>query len=314
MCAIIGVAVHEGIGAYGNAANPVTLTKLVVANNDVWGIMVNVTKASILMQYLRIFSGRGICGLCYGLLCLLLPAACWTILGGTLRCRPVIKLWNPHLPGHCFSAHVYWQSVAGTDIGLDFLILVLPMPAIGSLHLAPNQKFSMLLVFLLGFFVCAVSVVRLAVVTATSNGGNFVVSGVWAIILSVVEANVGIMCASLLALRPLIVKVFPRLIEETAVPRHSMRLTAIETAPAWPSDNATVTTTSRSVSSRKQLSLGSTLSTSRCLSWPPFSVSGDVGAERADEMRQPQSAETSRGKVISCTNMLQLDGGGNEPA
>ncbi|KAK3712108.1 hypothetical protein LTR37_009199 [Vermiconidia calcicola] len=228
MTAMIGVEVHHGVGAYDKDMPASTVAELVVANNNLWILIVNITKASILVQYLRIFSSRTIRLCCCAILLILLPAACWGIFGGTFLCSPTAKLWKPELPGHCKSARNYWYSVAGMNIGLDFITLLLPLPAIHGLHLPRKQKFALLFVFLLGFFVCIVSVARVVTVRIAAAKGDYVASGVWAIIWSAVEANVGIMCASLLAVKPLIVHLFPKLMEETEPPRHSMKLPMIE--------------------------------------------------------------------------------------
>jgi hypothetical protein len=278
MTAIIGVQVHQGIGVYDKDVPESMVAKLVVVNNNLWITLVNITKASILIQYLRVFSSRILRRLCLVLMVLLLPAASWGIFGGTFLCSPTAKLWNPHLPGHCMSARDYWYSVAGIDIGLDFLVLFLPIPAISGLYLPRKQKVGLLLVFLLGFFVCIVSVVRLLTVLVTSLDGSFVASGVWAIIWSAVEANVGIVCASLLALKPLAVKLFPKLMAETEPPRHSMRLPMIE-AGVWPgaSDEAKLTMPLSSTNVSKDSSDGMRSSSARMSSqqslWSPVRLS-----------------------------------------
>jgi hypothetical protein len=211
MCAVVGTTTHDDYSLQSGQMHMGTVTKLVIANNDLWALTVNITKASILMQYLRIFSTSITRVSCYILLVALLPATLWATLGGPLLCDPVKKLWKPETLGHCLSAQVYWISVAGIDIGLDFLVLLLPLPAISTLHIARKQKLSILLLFLFGFFVCGVSVGRVASVLLAASQGQYTQSGYWAVTWSVVEANVGIICASLLALRPLVVMLFPRL-------------------------------------------------------------------------------------------------------
>jgi hypothetical protein len=166
MCAIIGAELHEGMGVYagGRTIDATHLAKLVITNNNLWALAVNITKASILAQYLRIFSGRLERALCWGLLGLSLPATCWAIFGGTFLCTPAAKLWSPQLPGHCLDAQTYWLSAAGINICLDFMVLLLPLPAVTRLRLPRKHKICLVLVFSLGFFVCIVSVVRLALV------------------------------------------------------------------------------------------------------------------------------------------------------
>ncbi|KAK3707341.1 hypothetical protein LTR37_012185 [Vermiconidia calcicola] len=237
MTAMIGVEVHHGVGAYDKDMPASTVVELVVANNNLWILIVNITKASIVVQYLRIFSSRAIRLCCCAILLILLPVACWGVFGGTFLCSPTAKLWKPELPGHCMSARNYWYSVAGMNIGLDFITLLLPLPAIHALHLPGKQKFGLMFVFLLGFFVCIVSIARVVTVHVAAAKGDYVASGVWAIIWSAVEANVGIMCASLLAVKPLVVHLFPKLMEETEPPRHSMKLPMIE-AGVWPAESS----------------------------------------------------------------------------
>ncbi|EMF11983.1 uncharacterized protein SEPMUDRAFT_142183 [Sphaerulina musiva SO2202] len=188
------------------------IARFILSCNCVWTVTVSVTKASILAQYLRIFDARYTRALCYFMLFLLVPAVAWGIFAGIFLCTPTAKLWNPSLAGHCRSAKSYWLSVAAIDIFLDFAVLVLPMPSIASLHLPRKQKLATIGMFTLGFLVCFVSVARIASVVISSDQGDHVMSGLWAIIWSSVEANVGISCACLLSLKALLTKLFPRLL------------------------------------------------------------------------------------------------------
>lgn len=176
MCAIIGAELNEGLGVYqgGRVVDAEHLAKLIIINNNLWALAVNTTKASILAQYLRIFSSRNTRICCYILLLLLVPATCWSIFGGTFLCRPVAKLWNPSIPGQCLDPRQYWLSAAGVNMGMDFLVLLLPLPAITQLRLPRKQKLCLVLMFLLGFFVCVVSVVRLATVYMLERSGRLV--------------------------------------------------------------------------------------------------------------------------------------------
>lgn len=239
MSGLIGVGVRKGIGKHVGHIDTVMIAKLIVAQNTVWAITVGTTKASILAQYLRFLNDRRARIACYILLFSLLPAACWGVFGGIFLCMPTQKLWSPELPGHCRDAQTYWTSVAGVDIGLDFLVLLLPIPFIAGLHLPRRQKVVTMLVFLLGFLVCAVSVVRVATVIGVAKQGDMVMSGIWSIIWSITEANVGIICASLLALRALVVKLCPKLLDQSEPPKHSLRLPVAKvSAPVWNSTDS----------------------------------------------------------------------------
>lgn len=230
MCGLIGEEVRMGIGSYSTAngaVDTIMIAKLIVTCNSIWAVTVSITKASILAQYIRVFRSPGTRLCCIFLLLSLWPFTLWGVLGGIFLCDPVAKLWNVQLAGHCRDAQTYWVSVGAVNIGLDFLTLLLPLPAISGLHLPRKQKIATLLVFLLGFVVCAVSVIRLTTVLVASEQGDYVMSGIWSIIWSVVEVNVGIICASLLALKALIVRMFPGLMEESEVPSQHMRIAKI---------------------------------------------------------------------------------------
>lgn len=282
MCGLIGASVRQGIGKYSGHVDISMIAKLIVTQNTVWAITVGVTKASILVQYLRIFSNRRTRIVCYVLLSGLIPATCWGVFGGIFLCDPARKLWNPSLPGHCRDAQVYWTSVAGVDIALDFLILLLPIPSISGLHLPKKQKVATMLVFLLGFLVCAVSVARVATVVAVAKQGDMVMSGIWSIIWSITEANVGIICASLLALRALVAKLCPRLLVETDPPRYAMRLPIVENAEVmWRSTDSEAPTLAGSLSMMEQSKKSSSIVPWRTQPAPGPHVDDDSRGKRS---------------------------------
>jgi hypothetical protein len=55
-------------------------------------------------------------------------------------------------------------------------------------------------------------------------------SGIQAVTWSAIEVNIGIICASLIALKPLLVHFYPCLLEETDIPSHCMRLPIVQTS------------------------------------------------------------------------------------
>lgn len=322
MTALIAAAVNQGIGLYDAAIPSSTIAKLVVANNDIWVLTVNITKASILMQYLRIFAGLKTRLCCYSLLLALLPALLWALLRGTLLCTPARKLWSPSTQGTCASAQTYWLSVAGLDIGLDILVLLLPLPCITRLRLPRKQKLNLLAVFTLGFLVCAVSIARLLTVYLVSRAGDHVGSGVWSIIWSSVEANVGIICACLLALKPLLSVLCPRLVEDSqeGIPRHCMRIRQISVAAAgaaWPGDEATLVPDSPVLVRKGSRSEGggASCSSQRCstLRTPSTSDAGgmaSLGGGRKQSLYLPRPApvhlEQGQGEEREVVDLLDM--------
>lgn len=77
---------------------------------------------------------------------------------------------------------------------------------------------------------CAVSVVRLVLVHNAYVRHDFTASSAEAVTWSMVEANVGIICASLLALKPLIAYLFPQATKERQPPQWSLTLNTVPTA------------------------------------------------------------------------------------
>ncbi|OCK81004.1 hypothetical protein K432DRAFT_296485 [Lepidopterella palustris CBS 459.81] len=232
MTAVIGVEVSLGIGRHHHwkkeSSILPTITILVLTSNVIYHILINITKASIIIQYLRIFSGKLIRRSCQIILFMLFGAACWGVLGAIFLCQPVEKFWHPKIPGKCMNARAYWLSAACINIGMDFIVWLLPMPVIGQLRLPPRQKLGLIAVFTVGGFVCVVSVLRLLLVHVAAVKHNFTKSGIAAITWSVVEANVGITCASMMAMKPLLLHFCPSLIVAKKPRRYNMRLPTVE--------------------------------------------------------------------------------------
>ncbi|KFY24372.1 hypothetical protein V493_05283 [Pseudogymnoascus sp. VKM F-4281 (FW-2241)] len=103
-----------------------------------------------------------------------------------------------------------WYANAGFSIATDFIILVLPMPIIYKSFLPSNQKIALMFVFALGAFVMITSIFRMQTLnfSSTSSDPTYdVLSSLWTII----EENVGIICACLPACRPILTILLPRI-------------------------------------------------------------------------------------------------------
>ncbi|KAI4722973.1 hypothetical protein E4T48_00769 [Aureobasidium sp. EXF-10727] len=235
---VLGLTVAMVMTGFGSYAwsSPLdlrsTTAKLFLSWNVLYVALIHVTKASILTQYLRIFPTRTMRRLTWLLFAALVPSVLWGVFASIFICDPVRKVWRPMVPGHCLGTRTYWLSVTAVNIVLDFAVLALPMPVISRLKLPKRQKIALVGVFLLGFFTCAVSVVRLVLVHNAYARHDFTASSAEAVTWSMVEANVGIICASLLALKPLIVYLFPQSTKERQPPRWSLTLNTVPTAEA----------------------------------------------------------------------------------
>ncbi|KAF2140161.1 uncharacterized protein K452DRAFT_351978 [Aplosporella prunicola CBS 121167] len=219
MASLISVEFHVATAGWETekaalaVLSKLTLAQLILTSNVLYQTLVNVTKTAFVLQYLRIFQYRLSKIFCIVLLIILLGAACWGVFGSIFICRPFFKYWKPGVEGRCMNINSYWLSTACIGVIMDFVVWFYPMPLISSLRLPMRQKASVMGVFALGGFVCIVSILRLALVQIYAAKQQTEKSGATLIVWSAVEANVGIICASLMALKPLLAKFFPRFLD-----------------------------------------------------------------------------------------------------
>lgn len=153
-------------------------------------------------------------------------------------CRPMSVIFINPKPdyAHCTDIVTLYLSSAPVNIVTDLFILLLPMPVLKSLRLPRKQKIILYITFGFGVFVTAVDVVRISYLQnaavnrlqeAASNGVDAIDSNnrelndfSWYAALSfmwsAIEVNVGIMCACVPALKPLVVRFLPSFVRDTA--------------------------------------------------------------------------------------------------
>ncbi|KAF2431951.1 MFS monosaccharide transporter-like protein [Tothia fuscella] len=190
------------------------------------------TKTSILLFYLnlskteRIFRWATI-----GTLAMVNLAGLALTFLNAFQCSPVGAAFKTPVPltDHCEYIVTLYLSSAPVNIITDLAILLLPMPMLTSMRLPRKQKIILIITFGFGFFVAVVDVIRIAYLqeAATArlqgvqtNNPNDTgadqrnttdvpwyasLSYMW----SAVEVNVGIMCACVPGLKPLVSRFMP---------------------------------------------------------------------------------------------------------
>ncbi|KDB20632.1 hypothetical protein H109_07385, partial [Trichophyton interdigitale MR816] len=144
--------------------------KWILVAQVLYKLVICLAKVSILLLYLRIFYVhqyfRRIC------ICLVV----FTILSGIAfipptiwQCSPVEAYWDRSIPHTCLSSFPNWLSYAIINITTDVILLVLPVQQILRLQLTKRDKIALILVFLLGSFVCITSIYRVTLVAASSG-------------------------------------------------------------------------------------------------------------------------------------------------
>ncbi|KAF2178728.1 hypothetical protein K469DRAFT_675252 [Zopfia rhizophila CBS 207.26] len=209
----IGIQVEYGMGQHIWTLTPTDMRnslKAFWASLIVYYLSLGLTKTSIILQYRRVFTTKKFHIFCWLVLSAVVAYTVWTIFGSIFACLPVQAFWTRE-PANCINQFAMWFTNAGINILTDFVIIVLPMPVIRSLHLARRQRQALMCVFAVGGFVCVVSILRLQSLVAISNSEDPTFDNPPAATWSSVEINVGIICSSLPCLRPLLAKCLPEM-------------------------------------------------------------------------------------------------------
>ncbi|KAI9829119.1 MAG: hypothetical protein M1832_000142 [Thelocarpon impressellum] len=147
------------------------------------------------------------------------------------QCRPVQDVFLDPLPAsaQCIDIVTLYLSSAPVNIITDLAILFLPMPVLTAMRLPRKQKRILVFTFALGGFVTIVDVVRIASLQKASlsrlqdNGrassrlagrDDFAWYASLSYMWTAVEVNVGIICACIPTLKPLLVRVLPGMVHD----------------------------------------------------------------------------------------------------
>ncbi|KAL9941172.1 hypothetical protein D7B24_009033 [Verticillium nonalfalfae] len=171
-------------------------------------LTINLTKASILALYLRIFVQRWFRICCYVLVSIILAYMVATTASSIFQCSPISGAWDKSSKPTCIDLTKNWYANAGFSIATDILILLLPMQPIWASKLPVNQKRALMLVFALGGFVTVTSIMRsttLKFSTKTPDITYDIASTLW----TMIEQNVAIICACLPMCRLPLAFLFP---------------------------------------------------------------------------------------------------------
>ncbi|KIW24041.1 uncharacterized protein PV07_09780 [Cladophialophora immunda] len=215
----IALQKDHGLGRHADTVSEEdneTLSKLLYASIIVYNLGLFLVKDSILYQYLRFFVERRYRLAAWILIVFICVAGVTFILTSCFSCWPVAYYWDKSIKGgHCVDLMAFWFSFSGFNIVTDLAVWVLPMPVLKSLQLPRKQKISLIAVFALGGFGCITAILRLHALYIASISTDLTYDNVGAATWSAAELNVGIMCACIPAMRPVISLIFPRLLSSS---------------------------------------------------------------------------------------------------
>jgi fucose permease len=143
------------------------------------------------------------------------------------QCHPISAGYSD-VDGTCIDIIALYLSSAPINVLTDLAILLLPLPILTSLRMEFRQKLILVATFIVGGFVTIVDVVRIvylqealkvelevdpsAAITATTRPPNFTYHVSFSLMWSAVEVSVGIICCCVLVLKPLVMRIMPRLL------------------------------------------------------------------------------------------------------
>ena len=118
--------------------------------------------------------------------------------------HPVEAQWDITIPNATsLGRRKVYVGASAANVGTDVILLILPIPYVWQLHAPIAQRILLAGIFLLGCFVSIVSIIRLSIMVnldLASEDVTYTLSTVF--IWSIVEVNVGLVCACLPSLRP----------------------------------------------------------------------------------------------------------------
>ncbi|PSR81952.1 hypothetical protein BD289DRAFT_438399 [Coniella lustricola] len=161
-------------------------------------------KLSLIMQYCRIFIDRATRTACQMTAVFIILFTLSTMLASVFSCAPVSSFWSWGTSARtCINYYALWYVHGGVNILTDFVVLLIPVPAIWTLHLPCRQKISSGLLLGFGSFGCIASIVRLYELWLISTDYIDSTFGDMQSVWCVIELAVCIICASATGLTPL---------------------------------------------------------------------------------------------------------------
>ncbi|PVI01190.1 hypothetical protein DM02DRAFT_494548, partial [Periconia macrospinosa] len=180
--------------------------KLGLAIVVVYKMTVTLIKISILLMYLRLAVNQTFTYACKGSIALLALYQFIVIIIVPVECTPLKRLWNPTVQGHCIDINAFYYITSAFHIFMDVWILILPYKLIITIPRPLRERLAVYSIFGLGFFGTICAIVRFNYLAIVNNSRDPFYDSLPINTWSIIEVNVGMVCASLPTLRPLFSK------------------------------------------------------------------------------------------------------------
>ncbi|KAK7431322.1 hypothetical protein QQZ08_002093 [Neonectria magnoliae] len=188
------------------------LLKLFWIDQMLYSVHLYSTKISMLCFLYEIFPSRSFRRTAMALGAFVGLSGTATLLTTGLQCLPASHNWNSwdgeHV-GHCNNLNAQTYAFGGINMFCDVAILIMPLHELYKLQVKGRQKIQLFVMFSLGIIVTVFSIIRLPFLVNLGITSNPTWEYVEVTIWSIWETELGMVCASLPAIRHLFKHMWP---------------------------------------------------------------------------------------------------------
>ncbi|KAE8356761.1 plasma membrane Pth11-like protein [Aspergillus coremiiformis] len=200
---------RHSVDVIRTGGNPVLALKYFWLFQILYKLVLSLNKLSFLASYLRVFPTRKFRLICWITVAVILSGACGFVSATIFQCIPVRASWEKHIPSTCIANARFRWSWAGYNTFMDIWVCLLPLPVLAQLRLDRIRKIGVMLVFIMGLFVCITSVIRMWAMVDSTTTKDPTWGSFDALMWSAIEASTGIICACLPFLKHPIQRLIP---------------------------------------------------------------------------------------------------------
>ncbi|KAK6510297.1 hypothetical protein TWF481_005014 [Arthrobotrys musiformis] len=188
--------------------------KLAVATEVLFVPCVGLTKLSILAFYHRVFSSKSFRWFVYAGVAYTIVYSISSIVVVFLQAIPLRAYWDKSIHGKFIDGQLAFMIFGVLNCASDLYVFFLPIREVWGIQLPKKQRLGLILVFALGSIVCIAGIIRIYYIWIVFSPTNwdFTYQGGPLYIVTAIEGDLGILCASLPALKPLIHRYAPGLL------------------------------------------------------------------------------------------------------
>lgn len=231
----ICLGVHNGLGRHDeniDDADQTVLRRCEYVFSILYNPALMAAKTSILIFYLRLAKNtqRVLRFASWLTLAIVNIAGVILTFMNIFQCQPIQAAWDPTWDDNAQCIPLLTEFICSSPVNIvtDLAILALPIPVLTGMRLPSRQKTILVLTFTVGIFVTVVDVVRIyylqqAITEVTTGpvgdpqsrfGGqtDFAWNASHSLMWSAVEVNVGMTCACVPTLKPLVLKLLPSML------------------------------------------------------------------------------------------------------